>query len=117
MSEKEHTRDVLSLDEGDTVTLVLDDGSEVTATLEDKRQHHDDTGPNIIDQKDLDFRRQSDGAKLHMSVTDGLSGLPEADPFPSYVPLFNWDDWDEATDGAGGDITPFTLGYVKEVKQ
>lgn len=112
LGENEHTRDVLKLDEGDDVTLVLDDGSEVAVTVDHQSTHHNEDGPHITQQETVGFTRESDGVGLRLSITDGLSGLPDADPFPSFFPLFE----SELTEPGREIPDEHVLGYVHEVK-
>jgi len=110
--DPEHCSEVFQLDEGDTVTLVLDDGSELEATLDEKSEHHDESGPHITTQTTLKLTRESDGIGLTMGRLDGLSGLPDADPFPSFFPLH------ESELVEGHTVTEeHTLGYVNEIQQ
>lgn len=107
----EHCSEVFQLDEGDSATLVLDDGSTVDVTLNEANTYHDESGPHITEQRILNFTRESDGVGLSMGRTDGLSGLPDADPFPSYLPLYEagLTDNGEAPD-------EHVLGYVINIE-
>ena len=111
--DPEHCSEVFQLDEGDTATLVLDDGSEVDVTLDEANSHHDESGPHITEQRNLTFTRESDGVGLRMARTDGLSGIPDADPFPSFFPLYE----DELTEPGREIPDEHVLGYVEDIKQ
>lgn len=108
----EHTDEPFGLLPGDEATFVLDDGTEVRVEVESRDKHHDESGPHITEQTVLRLRRTSDGASLRMSRTNGLSGLADADPFPSYIPLY------ETADVEPGKRVPDEniLGYVDSVE-
>lgn len=108
----EHCSEVFQLDEGDSATLVLDDESTVDVKLDGKNSHHDESGPHITEQRTLTFTRESDGVELYMARTDGLSGLPDADPFPSFFPLY-----EAGVTDPGKIPDEHVLGYVEDVQQ
>ena len=111
--DRKHTEDVYSLEPGEEVRLITDEGDEFDVRVGEKRQHHDESGPHITQQTNVDFERLSDGVTLKLGKTNGLSGIEDADPFPSYFPLFSVDD-----SPTGGRVPEeFQYGYVERVEQ
>jgi len=110
--DQEHCSDVFQLDENEQATLELDDGSEVKVTVDHKSCHYDENGPHISEQRTVGFTRELDGVGLRLSRIDGLSGLPDADPFPSFFPLFE----SELTEPGREIPDDHVLGYVSDVR-
>jgi hypothetical protein len=109
----EHCPDVFQLDEGEQATLILDDGSEVDVIMDHKSRHNDESGPHISEQRTVGFTRESDGVGLQLSRTDGLSGLPDVDPFPTSFPLYEA----ELTEPGHEIPEENVLGYVEDIQQ
>lgn len=108
--EPEHDRDLFRLSEGDEATLTMDDGSTIDVTITGTETYHDDSGPNIIEQTTVTMVDE-DGIELDAAITDGLSGIPDADPFPSFFPLY------ELKKAVSGKEIPENAvrGYVSDV--
>jgi len=112
---EQHTRDLIRVSEGATVTLVTHDGDEIRATCTGQQTHHDDSGVNIIEQNIARFVRERDGKTLIATLTDGLRGRESVPEFPWYTRLAV-----EARlpDHPDDDAPPGTyLGYVAEVRE
>lgn len=110
--DEHHCDETFRLSEGDTATFVMDDNAEVNVEVDDKTTLNDESGPNIIEQTTLHLTRVSDGTPLVASRTDGISGIPDTDPFPSFTPLI-----EDVLEEGGGEIPEeHLLGYVSEVR-
>jgi hypothetical protein len=109
IDDDEHVRDLFSLDDGDEVALTMADGSTVDATYQGKSEHHDESGPNIVHQTTVKFERD-DGASLSAGITDGLSGIPDSDPFPSFFPLHVTDNVEPGREVPDEDVIGFVHG-------
>lgn len=111
-TDTHHCGETFRLSEGDTATFVMTDGSEVDVEVDDKTTVNDERGPNITEQTTLRLTQMSDGTPLVVSRTDGISGIPDTNPFPSFTPLI-----EDVLEGGGGEIPDeHLLGYVSEVR-